>query len=188
MFNPSVTGGIFQDVGALQPNTTYGLTVAIGSRGDRANSPGLISLLNGTDNTGVILTSGGGLPSAQDTWQDYSVGFTTGAAVSGDLAVELSVLGNGTTIQADFDNVRLSEVPLMVPTFGAPKVAGGNLILTGRSGPPGSGYTWLVATNLSAPIAWQTNRTGTVDGTGAISNSIPIKPAQPASFYRLRVP
>ncbi len=188
MFNPSVTGGIFQDVGALQPNTTYGLTVAIGSRGDRANSPGLISLLNGTDNTGVVLTSGGGLPSAQDTWQDYSVGFTTGAAVSGDLAVELSVLGNGTTIQADFDNVRLSEVPLMVPTFGAPKVAGGNLILTGRSGPPGSGYTWLVATNLSAPIAWQTNRTGTVDGTGAISNSIPIKPAQPASFYRLRVP
>ena len=73
MFNPSVTGGIFQDVGALQPNTAYRLTVAIGSRADRVNSPGIISLINGTNNTGAVLASGGGLPAMQNTWQDYSV-------------------------------------------------------------------------------------------------------------------
>ena len=44
MFNPGVTGGIFQDMGALQTNTIYTLTVAIGSRADRINSPGIISL------------------------------------------------------------------------------------------------------------------------------------------------
>ena len=54
MFDPNVTGGIYQDAGALQPNTTYTLTVAIGSRADRINSPGIISLLNGTDNTGML--------------------------------------------------------------------------------------------------------------------------------------
>jgi len=30
--------------------------------------------------------------------------------------------------------------------------------------------------------------TGTLDGTGAFSNSIPINPLQPASFFRLRTP
>src|ERR1035441_8172742 len=94
MFNPSVTGGIYQDVGALQPNTPYTLTVAIGSRADRINSPGIISLINGTDNTGTVLASGGGLPATQNTWQDYSVSFTTGPSVSGDLTIALSVLGD----------------------------------------------------------------------------------------------
>jgi len=188
MFNPSVTGGIFQDVGALQPNTAYGLTVAIGSRADRVNSPGIISLINGTDNTGAVLASGGGLPALQNTWQDYSVAFVTGASVSGDLVVRLSVLGNSTTIQADFDNVRLSEVPLVVPTFGTPRLSAGNLTLTGNGGTPNSGYTWLVTTNLALPINWTTNSTGMLDGSGAFSNSIPISPAQPALFYRLKVP
>jgi alpha-L-rhamnosidase len=188
MFNPSVTGGIFQDTGALQPNTTYGLTVAIGSRADRVNSPGIISLINGTDNTDAVLASGGGLPATQNTWQDYSVAFTTGASVSGDLTIELSVLGNGTTIQADFDNVQLSEAPLVVPSFSAPKVSGGNLILTGNGGTPNGRYLWLVTTNLTAPINWTTNSTGTLDGTGSFSNSFPISASQPARFFRLRMP
>jgi len=187
MFNPGVAGGIYQDTGPIQPNTIYTLTVAIGSRADRNNSPGIISIVNGTDNTGTVLASGGGLPVAQNTWHDYTATYTTGPSASGDLTVELSVLGAG-TIQADFDNVRLTELPLVVPTFGAPKLSGGNLMLTGSSGTPGSGYTWLVATNLSVPIAWRTNSTGTLDGAGAFSNAISINPAQPASFFRLRLP
>src|SRR5665213_1779303 len=121
MFNPSVTGGIYQDVGPLQTNTTYTLTVAIGSRHDRINSPGIIALINGTDGTGTVLASGGGLPAAQNTWQDYTVTFTTGASVSGDLTVDLSVLGNGTSIQADVENVRLTSAPV-VPTLGVTRL------------------------------------------------------------------
>ena len=190
MFNAGVTGGIYQDVGALQPNTTYTLTVAIGSRSDRLNSPGTILLVNGGNDGGAVLASGGGLPTAQNSWQDYTVSFTSGAVVSGDLTIVLSVPGNGTTIQADFDNVRLVATPvsLKVPELGVLKVTGTNLILSGTNGTPNSGYTWLAATNLSAPIHWKTNSTGTLDGAGAFSNGIPINASQPVGFFQLRVP
>ncbi len=131
MFNPSVTGGIFQDIGLLQPNTDYTLTVAIGSRNDRINSSGIISLLNGTDNTGSLLATGGGLPVTQNTWEDYSINFTTGNTVSGDLTIGLSVLGNGTTIQADFDNVRLTASPVPEPGTCALVAAGFGLMVVG---------------------------------------------------------
>jgi hypothetical protein len=190
MFNPGVTGGIYQDLGALQPNTSYTLTVAIGSRADRINSPGIISLINGSGGTGTVLATTNGLPARQNSWQDYTVAFTTGASTSGDLTIELSVLGNATTIQADFDNVQLTATPavLKAPILGAPGISGGNLVVRGTGGMPNRGYIWQVATNLTAPINWTTNSIGTLDGTGAFSNVIPINSAQPASFFRLQVP
>jgi hypothetical protein len=184
IFTGNPTGGIYQDVGALQPNTVYTLTVAIGSREDRVNSPGIISLVNGTDNTGLVLATGGGLPANQNSWQDYSVTFTTGASVSGDLTIVLSVLPAG-TIQADFDNVRLTVLPAP-PVINPPKVSGGNLILTG-TGVANSGYTLLTTTNLATPIIWTTNTTGTLSGTGYFSNSIPIG-TTPVRFFQLRTP
>jgi alpha-L-rhamnosidase len=189
MFNPGVTGGIYQDVGTLQPYTAYVLTVAIGSRHDRVNSPGIISLINGANNAGTVLASGGGLPATQNMWQDYSTAFTTGATVSGDLTIALSVPGNGTTIQADFDNVVLTATPVVptAPLLGAARIAGGNLILAGTGGTPNAGYTWLFATNLAPPIDWKTNSTGTLDSTGAFSVSIPINRASPACFFQLRL-
>ena len=75
MFTNGVAGGVYQDVGALQSNTTYTLTVAIGSRNDRTNSPGIISLLNGTNNTGTVLATGGGLPGTQNTWLSYTASY-----------------------------------------------------------------------------------------------------------------
>ena len=184
-----VTEGVYQNVGALQANTVYTLTVAIGSRNDRINSPGMISLINGNNNTGTVLASGGGLPATQNTWQNYSITCVTGNTVSGNLTIALSAVG-AATIQADFDNVRLTKAPLVfkAPALGAPRVAGGSLILTGTNGTPSSGYTWLVATNLSAPVMWTTNSTGMLDGTGSFSNALPINPAWPASFYRFRMP
>ncbi len=146
MYNPSVTGGIYQDLGPLQTNTIYTLSVAIGSRADRLNSPGIISLINGTDNTGTVLATGGGVPATQNTWQTYTVTYTTGASVSGDLTVELSAIGNASTIQADFDNVQLTAtpVPVTLPPTSVPvtnfsferNVAGsaGNLVGTVPSG------------------------------------------------------
>ena len=101
----------------------------------------------------------------------------------------LSVLGAG-TIQADFDNVRLTKTStvLQAPKFGVLKVSNGNLILVGSNGTPNSGYTWLVTTNLSPPVNWTTNSAGTLDSNGAFSNTIPIIPSQPASYFRLRMP
>ena len=75
-----------------------------------------------------------------------------------------------------------------VPTLGRPQVSGGNLILTGTGGTPNSGYTWLSSTNLSSPAHWTTNGTGTLDGSGALSSSIPILATPPVGFFRLRAP
>ena len=96
--------------------------------------------------------------------------------------------GNGDSVF--IDNVQLAATPVVlnVPAFGSPKVSAGNLILTGNGGTPNSGYTWLVTTNLSAPVVWRTNRTGTLDGTGAFSNAIPVNSFQPNSFFRFRMP
>ncbi len=189
MFNPSVTGGLYQDVGALAPDTVYSLTVAIGSRHDRINSPGIISLINGTNNLGTVLASGGGLPSAQNTWQNYSVTYVTGPSVNGDLTIAVSAVGNATTIQADFDNVRLTRAPLLIaPVLGRVGAAGGNLIISGSGGSPNLGYTLLAATNLSPPIFWITNSIGALDATGAFSNAIPINTSLSANYFRLRVP
>ncbi len=184
-----VTAGIYQSVGALAPNTVYTLTVAIGSRNDRVNSPGIISLINGNNNSGTVLASGGGLPATQNTWQNYSITYVTGPVVSGNLTIALSAVGAG-TIQADFDNVRLTKAPIIFtsPALGAPVIQSGNLILAGAGGTPNAGYTCLVTTNLTAPINWSTNYSGTLDLTGSFSNSFPINPAQPASFFRLRLP
>jgi hypothetical protein len=180
-------GGIYRDCGPLQSNTVYKLTVAIGSRKDRLNSPGVISLVNGNDNLGKVLATAGGLPAAPDAWQDYTVIFTNGASASGDLTVVLSVLGAG-TIQADFDNVRLTANALAAPTIAQSQISQGNLVVSGTGGTPNAAYTWLTTTNLTSPVRWLTNSTGTLDGAGSFSNSLPINPSQSAGFYKLRVP
>ena len=81
-----------------------------------------------------------------------------------------------------------APAPSAPPIVSAPHVSGGNLIVTGTGGTPNRGYTWLTATNLTAPINWTTNSTGVLDGTGSFSNSIPINPGLPASFFKLRMP
>jgi hypothetical protein len=185
----ATTGGIYQDVGALLPNTTYTLTVAIGRRNDTGPggagiwSPGIISLINGANNTGTVLASTTGYPGTAGTWQDYTATFSTGASVSGDLTVALSV-APANTYQALFDDVRLTKTQIF--KIWTLKVKDGNVILTG-SGEADTGYTLLTTTNLSAPINWTTNTTGTLDGSGAFSNSVPIGTA-PARFFRVRVP
>jgi alpha-L-rhamnosidase len=189
MFDSGITGGIYQDVGPLQPDTAYSLSVAIGSRADRVNSPGIISLVNGSDNTGAVLAVGGGLPASQNKWQNYLLNYTTGPTARGELTIVLSVAG-GPSIQADFDNVQLTATPVApkAPVLSAPVLAGGNLLVAGVGGTPYSGYSWLSTTNLAPPIVWNTNSTGTLDGSGAFSNAIPTGPLPSAIFFRLRMP
>jgi hypothetical protein len=184
--NGTQVAGVYQDVGSLKANTTYTLTVAIGQRaGTGPNgswSPGIISLLNGADNTGTVLATGGGLPATPNTWQNYTASFTTGASVSGDLTVDLSVL-DAPSIQADFSNVELTQTPLLI--LNPPVISGGNLILTATGGTANSGYTLLTTTNLLGP--WTTNSTGTFSNTGAFSNSIPVGSGR-ARFFQLHTP
>ena len=80
------------------------------------------------------------------------------------------------------------SAPPTLPILGVPHLSSGCLTLTGTGGTPNSGYTWLATTNLSVPINWKTNSTGTLDDTGAFSNGIPISVTNPATFLWLRLP
>jgi hypothetical protein len=81
-----------------------------------------------------------------------------------------------------------STVPPTPPIIGVVRLSGDNLIITGSGGTTNAAYTWLTTTNLTAPINWTTHTTGTLDGTGAFSNAIPISATTPAMFLKLRLP
>ena len=193
MFDPNVTGGVYQDMGPMIPNHTYTLTVAIGSRKDRINSPGIISLVNGTNNNGTVLATGGGLPATQDAWQDYTVTYTTGPTVSGDLTICLSVLGNGTTIQADFDNVRLDSVsPVLnqniLPTR-AETFVGDQVVFTAAySNDPPVNLQWQRVTTV--PAVTNNISTGVVNVTnnGVVTSTLTLNNLQltDSGSYRLK--
>ena len=68
-------------------------------------------------------------------------------------------------------------------------ISGGNLILNGSGGSPGASYTLLTTTNLALPLAdWTTYSTGSFDGSGALSASIPVNPSVPSAFFLLQSP
>jgi autotransporter-associated beta strand protein len=118
-------------------------------------------------------------PSAISGTVNPTPSFAGGHGLDGGRAGVVSINGNNVILTID------SATP---PTLGAPQALGGNLILTGTGGTANAGYTWLTATNLSAPIKWITNSTGTLDGTGAFSNAIPVPATPPANFFKLRLP
>ncbi|HWD21213.1 MAG TPA: autotransporter-associated beta strand repeat-containing protein [Verrucomicrobiae bacterium] len=73
--------------------------------------------------------------------------------------------------------------------FNPVQLSNGNLILAGTGGTPNGGYTLLTSTNIAQPVStWATNTSGTLDGSGAFSNGIPVGTAPGAHFFILRTP
>jgi hypothetical protein len=167
----SIDGGAFTTMGTFNNNTSV-------DPGFSGPGSWLTTL---TASTGAIATNVTGIEFIflnPDTSNGTgSVGSSQAGAGStgGTVIHELEVFGTPYT----------SATPV-APTLATPKVMGGNLILTGTGGTAVAGYTWLMTTSLSAPITWTTNSTGTLDGTGAFSNAIPITAT--SGFFRLRLP
>jgi hypothetical protein len=134
-----VNGGddyLYQDVGALLPNTTYTLTVACGSPGGTAyggvgsgnNQPmEIIELLNGnnvltgtTNNiaaSGTVLAVSPTITPPDGTFADNTITYATGATVSGDLTVLLENTSSGAHEQAMFDDVRITGIVVAPPQW-----------------------------------------------------------------------
>jgi hypothetical protein len=128
--NGWVNGGgnyLYQDVGALAPNTTYNLTVAIAAPGGtayggvgsgNAQPTDTIELLNGTNVltgssadvavSGTVLATSGVLTPPNGSFADQTISYTTGSSVSGDLTLLLEEDTTGAHEQGIFDDVRLS--------------------------------------------------------------------------------
>jgi hypothetical protein len=108
---------LYQDVGALQPNTTYLLTVAMAGNlnGSLSQATGSIQLANQVGLDGptttlspIVFTSATQGPALTD----YSTSFSTGPVVANDLAIVLGFAPvGGANPQIYYDNVRLTTVP-----------------------------------------------------------------------------
>jgi hypothetical protein len=124
--NMTTSGGVpyqaycWEDVGPLQSNTTYTLTVAVGQSLQMNTGIGVIALVNGQGpfqpllgdtviNLGTNWTPG--------TFSNLTLTYTTGAQVSGDLTI---LLRGDSGQQLIFDNVRLDAVSAANPTATLP--------------------------------------------------------------------
>ncbi len=171
-----------QDVGLLQPNTTYTLTIAVGQDlTGSSTGQGFIALLNGPGMFSPILsaTAVDASKVAPGTFADSTVSFSTPYNVSGDL----SVLMEGTNLNAiPFDNVRLDATPLpqsvtaLLPSVTTP-------LGTSLSSPTNLVYVGTPVTLAEAPAGqppfgyqWQSD-----NGTGGATFS-PITGATATNF------
>jgi hypothetical protein len=81
------------------------------------------------------------------------------------------------------------SMPTTPPGFGAVKLSGTNLILTGTNGVPGWPYFVLAATNLAQPLnQWMRVATNSFDGAGNFNFTNGIPTGSPQQFFMLQLP
>ncbi len=132
--------GSYQDVGPLQANTTYTLSVYVGERADGLDGGYAgVSLLNGTDYRGAPLAFGYVLPSSMTPgfFQPLSLTYTTGGSVSGDLTIYLdqylqSPFTTGDS-QVSFADVTLDAAAASTGAVSVPDASPWALLTTGAA-------------------------------------------------------
>jgi hypothetical protein len=96
---------------------------------------------------------------------------------------------NGYSGYAEFQIFGSAAGPALRPTIGSAHIVGGNFVLTGSGGSPGGTYSVLTSTNVGTALStWTTNTSGTFNGAGGFSNSIPVSSSEPARFFLLKSP
>lgn len=152
--NGWVNGGgnyLYQDLGALAPDTTYSVTVAVAAPGGTAygglgagNSQPTdeVDLLNGTNTVsgtnagvatnGTLLAGSGVITPPNGSFQDVTVSFTTGASPSNDLVLQLMEDTTGAHEQGIFGDVRETVTAVPEPTTAGLMCMGSLLALRRR--------------------------------------------------------
>lgn len=103
--------------------------------------------------------------------------YPTGTTDMGDMAVAIV-------------NASDAIVPPVVPMPSVISVTGvgTNLVFTATNGVPGGGWTLLTTTNLTPPVVWSTNLTGTFDGQGNVTLTNGILSTESARYFLFRAP
>jgi autotransporter-associated beta strand protein len=77
------------------------------------------------------------------------------------------------------------------PTFAAPIISGGNIILTGSGGTGGASYSVVTSTNIASPLSTWTpvgGQSGNFAANGHFTNTIPVNASDRKRFYGIRSP
>ena len=151
----------WQTIGALQPNTTYTLTIAVGQTYTDGGGVGKIALINGTSPFDSVLaeTPVDSTLINPGTFSDVTVTYTAGYEATGNLTI---LMQGNTGAQIVYDNVRLDGTALPEsPTAALPRL----------STPSGTVYQGTQVTLSESPAGappftyqWQSD-----NGTGGTS-------------------
>lgn len=137
---------IYQDVGALLPNTTYTLSVDVSNASYGAGGTAVISLYNTSPDSNTLTQVASGTLLAATTISNIGLGsnavytavYNSPAVVSGDLTIELVLSAiNPSNLPSNteviFSNVGLTGSPVPEPaTLGLLALGGAGLLLLGR--------------------------------------------------------
>lgn len=133
------------------------------------------------------------------SWNGTTLLNETNLPVTGwtNLQFLVSATGTNTALQfafrddpgyIGFDDVRV--VPLSQPVLTGVNLTGTNVLLNAANGQWNGAYVALTTTNLAQPMAqWTPLTTNLLDGSGnfTVNTLIPVNPAAPQRFYRLRL-
>lgn len=119
----------------------------------------------------------------------------TSLSISGDLSVSFDVANFLYATPADtlkdVGNFNFTgyTVAITTPRISGVTRSGGNLVVRGLNGVPGTRCFLVSSADVTAPSSnWASVGSGVFDATGACSITIPINPSEPARFFRLRQP
>jgi fibronectin-binding autotransporter adhesin len=176
-------------IGTLTVNNTLNLAagsttfVEVSFDGGVTNNDVVTGLTGVTYGGSLVVSNSGAAPLVAGTV--YKL-FNSAAPGTGNFS-SVTVLPSGSaTFNPSTGELTINSSGVLA--LNPPKFSGGNLILTG-TGTPGSGYSILTSTNVATPLSlWTTNVSGTFDGSGALSNAIPVSISEPTRFFLLRQP
>ena len=167
------TARLWQDIGPLQPNTIYTLTIAVGNSLNNLTGQGSIGLVNGTGPFNPLLgnTPVDSSPITAGTFTPVTFVYTNGYQASGDLTI---LMEGDTGAQILFDNVRLDATPTPASATALPISASptntvyrGNLVTLSENpaGTPSFHYQWQTDNG---------NNGGPWNNTGGNSNNLVV--------------
>lgn len=164
---------------ALDLNEASVLQFELGTVRDQVVVNGALTLA-GTLNVAAVAGFGAGTYTRFNCRPE--VGLSLGAVALGNVpADDQHLLSTNSPGQVDL----IVSLPTP-PSFAAPMISGGNLILGGTGGTPGVNYYMLTATNLTG--VWTPLATNQFDGSGNFSFTNTMNPGTAQQFFRLQVP
>ena len=115
------------------------------------------------------------------------VGFTTNSSLTFATNSGSLVSGSSGVVSVNGNNLILTVSGLKSGNFSRISVSGTALTLNGTNGAAGSGWILLHSTNLATPLSqWQTNCTGTYDGSGSFYTNLFNLVTNPLEFFILK--
>lgn len=181
------TARCWQDIGPLQSNTVYTLTVAVGNTLTNNTGVGAIALVNGISPFSPVLgsTTVDSSSVTPGAFNDYTLVYTNGYQASGNLTI---LLRGDTGTQILFDNVRLdatntpATAQALPITYSSPSttVYVGTVVTLNEnpSGTPPFTYQWQTD-NGTGGATW--SNTGS-DSTNLLVDTSSFTPGTPVEF------